>query len=37
MSNGNIALDAVVFLIGVGGLGGLLLWITKRVIIDEKY
>lgn len=37
MSNGNIVLDGIVFLVGVGVLGGLLFWITKRIIIDEKY
>jgi hypothetical protein len=30
-------LDSLVFLVGVGILGGLLVWITKRVIIDERY
>jgi len=37
MSNANIVLDGVVFVIGVSLLGGLLFWITKRIIIDEKY
>jgi len=32
-----IALDAVVFVLGVAILGGLLVWIGKRVFIDEKY
>lgn len=32
-----VVLDSLVFLLGVGILGGLLVWITKRVIIDERY
>jgi protein SCO1/2 len=36
-STGIVVLDSVVFLVGVGILGGLLIWITKRVIIDERY
>jgi protein SCO1/2 len=32
-----VLLDSLVFLLGVGILGGLLVWITKRVIIDERY
>jgi hypothetical protein len=32
-----IVLDAVVFVLGVLILGGLLVWIGKRVFIDEKY
>jgi hypothetical protein len=32
-----VVLDSVVFLLGVGILGGLLIWITKRVIISERY
>ena len=32
-----VVLDSVVFLLGVGILGGLLVWVTKRVIIDERY
>jgi hypothetical protein len=30
-------LDSLVFLIGVAVLGDLLVWITKRIIIDERY
>ena len=37
LSTGIVVLDSLVFLIGVGILGGLLVWITKRVIIDERY
>ncbi len=37
LSTGIIVLDSLVFLIGVAVLGGLLIWITKRVIIDERY
>ncbi len=36
-SGGNIVLDAAVFVIGVGLLGGILFWITKKILIDEKY
>jgi protein SCO1/2 len=36
-STGIVVLDSVVFIVGVGILGGLLIWITKRVIIDERY
>jgi cytochrome oxidase Cu insertion factor (SCO1/SenC/PrrC family) len=36
-STGIVVLDSAVFLAGVGILGGLLVWITKRVIIDERY
>ena len=31
-----IVLDSVVFVLGVLVLGGLLVWIGKRVFIDEK-
>jgi hypothetical protein len=37
LSTGIVVLDSLVFLLGVGILGGLLIWITKRVIIDERY
>jgi protein SCO1/2 len=37
ISTGIVVLDSLVFLVGVGILGGLLVWITKRVIIDERY
>lgn len=37
LSTGIVVLDSLVFLIGVGVLGGLLVWITKRIIIDERY
>ena len=37
LSTQTIVLDSVVFLLGVGLLGGLLVWITKRVIVDERY
>ena len=37
LSTGIVVLDSLVFLLGVGILGGLLVWITKRVIIDERY
>jgi protein SCO1/2 len=36
-TTGIVALDSSVFLLGVGILGGLLFWITKRVIINERY
>jgi protein SCO1/2 len=32
-----VVLDSAVFIIGVGVLGGLLIWITKRIIIDERH
>ena len=32
-----IVLDSIVFVLGVLILGGLLVWIGKRVFIDEKY
>jgi protein SCO1 len=32
-----VVLDSLVFLLGVAILGGLLVWITKRIIIDERY
>ena len=35
-AGGNVVLDAVVFLLGVGLLGGILFWITKKILIDEK-
>jgi protein SCO1/2 len=37
LTTGIIVLDSLVFLLGVGILGGILVWITKRVIIDERY
>jgi len=37
LSTGIVVLDSLVFLLGVGILGGLLVWITKRIIIDERY
>ncbi len=37
ISTGIVVLDSVVFVLGVGILGGLLIWITKRVIISERY
>jgi hypothetical protein len=37
VSQASIILDAIVFIVGIGILGGALVWITKRVIIDEKY
>jgi hypothetical protein len=37
VSQASIILDAIVFIVGIAILGGLLVWITKRVIIDEKY
>jgi protein SCO1/2 len=37
LSTGIVVLDSLVFLIGVAVLGGLLVWITKRIIIDERY
>jgi protein SCO1/2 len=36
-TTGIVLLDSAVFLLGVGILGGLLFWITKRVIINERY
>jgi hypothetical protein len=32
-----IVLDSIVFVLGVAILGGLLVWIGKRVFMDEKY
>jgi protein SCO1/2 len=32
-----VVLDSAVFIIGVAVLGGLLIWITKRIIIDERF
>lgn len=37
ISTGTVILDSAVFLAGVCFLGGLLIWITKRVIVDERY
>jgi len=37
LSTGIVVLDSLVFLLGVAILGGLLVWITKRIIIDERY
>lgn len=37
VSTGSVILDSVVFILGVGILGGLLFWITKRIIIDERF
>jgi protein SCO1/2 len=37
VTTGIVVLDSVVFLLGVAILGGLLIWITKRVIISERY
>jgi cytochrome oxidase Cu insertion factor (SCO1/SenC/PrrC family) len=37
VSTSTVVLDSIVFLLGVGILGGLLVWITKRVIVDERY
>lgn len=37
ISTGIVVLDSAVFIIGVGVLGGLLIWITKRIIIDERF
>ena len=37
ISTGIVVLDSAVFIIGVALLGGLLVWITKRVILDERY
>lgn len=37
VSTGIVVLDSVVFLLGVLILGGLLVWISKRVLIDERY
>ncbi len=33
----SVVLDSTVFVLGVLILGGLLAWITKRVIIDERH
>jgi hypothetical protein len=33
----SVWLDSTVFVLGVLILGGLLAWITKRVIIDERH
>lgn len=37
LTTGIVVLDSVVVLLGIAILGGLLVWITKRVIIDERY
>ncbi len=37
LSASTVVLDSVVFVLGIALLGGLLVWITKRVIIDEKF
>jgi hypothetical protein len=37
VSGSSIALDATVFILGVAILGGILVWIGKRVFLDEKY
>jgi len=37
ISTGIVVLDSAVFIIGVGVLGSLLIWITKRIIIDERF
>jgi protein SCO1/2 len=37
ISTGIVVLDSAVFIIGVAVLGGLLIWITKRIIIDERF
>ena len=37
ISTGIVVLDSVVFLLGVGILGGLLVWITRHVIIKERF
>ena len=37
VSTGTVVLDSLVFLLGVGVLGGMLVWITKRIIVDERY
>ena len=36
VSNNSIVLDAVVFLLGVAILGGILVWIGKRVFLDAN-
>jgi hypothetical protein len=36
-SSQSVVLDSFVFILGVLILGGLLAWITKRVIIDERH
>lgn len=36
ISTGLVVLDSAVFILGVAILGGLLIWITKRIIIDER-
>jgi len=33
----SVILDSVVFVVGVLVLGGFLVWIGKRVFIDEKF
>jgi hypothetical protein len=37
VSTKSVILDSTVFVLGVLILGGLLAWITKRVIIDERH
>ena len=37
LSTGIVVLDSIVVLLGVVILGGMLVWITKRIIIDERY
>jgi hypothetical protein len=36
-STQSIILDSVVFVLGVAILGGLLVWIGKRIFIDERF
>jgi hypothetical protein len=36
ISTGIVVLDSVVFVLGVGILGGFLIWITRRAIIKER-
>ena len=37
VSTQSIILDSVVFLLGILVLGGLLVWIGKRIFVDERY
>ena len=37
VSTQSVVLDSIVFVIGVLVLGGLLVWIGKRIFIDERY
>ena len=37
VSTQSVVLDSIVFVLGVLILGGFLVWIAKRIFIDERY